>query len=134
MQTLKHIVVIILDVGRVNFDPLFGIPSDLEDMRNNNAIEIIEISVKIVNFSRELDDNWDVAWVRLDEVLTALGWFSLKRVSLSIKIPRYSLDSTRTFLDVALRNSIMTQFPRLSSSNSVSFRSEERRVGKECSS
>ena len=119
MQTLKHIVLIIRDVHHIEFDPLFGIPSDLEDMRNNNAIEIIEISVKIVKFCGELDDNWEVAWVRLDEVLTALGWVSLKRVSLNIKIRRYSLDATE--LDVALRNSIMTKFPRLSSSNSVSF-------------
>ena len=45
MQTLKHMVVNFydIDIDGVDFDPLFGIPSELEDMRNNNIIETIEI-------------------------------------------------------------------------------------------
>ena len=120
MQTLKHMVLNFYDVDGVDFDPLFGIPSELEDMRNNNIIEIIEVSVTELYWSRE--GNWEVIdWGGLDEVLTALGWFSLKRVSLIISVHRYSLIITDPESDVALRNWIMRQFPRLSSSNSVSF-------------
>jgi len=36
MQTLKHISLII-SVDDLDDDPLFGIPSDLEGMRNNNV-------------------------------------------------------------------------------------------------
>ena len=115
MQTLKHIVVHIYDVGGGDdFNPLFSITSELEDMRNNCIIETIEITVTDINWRRE-----DFDWGRLDEVLTTLGWFSLKRVSLSIRMHRCFLDFTE--LDAALRKSIKRQFPRLSSSNSVSF-------------
>ena len=117
MQTLNHIRVLvhIYDVdGGDDFNPLFSITSELEDMRNNSIIETIEIAVMDINWRRE-----DFDWGRLDEVLTALGWFSLKRVSLSIRMHRCSLDFTD--LDAALRKSIKRQFPRLSSSNSVSF-------------
>jgi hypothetical protein len=117
MRNLKHLVVDIYDDDD-DFNPLFGIPSELEDMRNNNIIEIIEISVTTdINWRRE--DDWEVDWGRLDEVLTALGWFSLKRVSLRIRINRFGTDGHEP--DVALQNLIMRQFPRLSSSNSVSF-------------
>ena len=128
MQTLKHILVHIYDVG-VDSDPLLGIPSELEDMRNNNnnTIETIEISITDVNRFRDLEGNWGVVdwrvvdWGRLDQVLTALGWFSLKRVSLSMRIHRDTLIVTDPEPDVILRNLIRRQFPRLSSSNSVSF-------------
>ena len=92
MQTLKHILMHISDVDGVDFDPLFGFTSELEDMRNNNIIEIIEIFVTDQFWRRE--GNWDIInWGRLDEVLTALGWFSLKRVSLSISIHRFGIDT-----------------------------------------
>ena len=50
---------------------------------------------------------------------TTPGWFSLKRVSLVIDISRFYC--TNNELKVALRNLIKTQFPQLSSSNTVSF-------------
>ena len=116
MQTLKHIVVGIF-VDDVDDDPLFGIPSELEDMRTRNIIETVTINilVQIAADCRRGDD-----WGRLDEVLTAPGWFSLKRVSLAIE-----MDPSRfrngDELVVALRNLPETQFLRLSSSDSVSF-------------
>ena len=117
MQTLNHIRVLV-DIYDVDadddFNPLFSITSELEDMRNN-SIETIEITVTDIDRRRREDFDWG----RLDEVLTTLGWFSLKRVSLSIRMHRCSLDFTE--LDAALRKSIKRQFPRLSSSNSVSF-------------
>ena len=118
MQTLNHIRVLV-DIYDVDadddFNPLFSITSELEDMRNSSIIETIEITVTDIDRRRREDFDWG----RLDEVLSALGWFSLKRVSLSIRMHRCSRDFTK--LDVALRKSIKKQFPRLSSSNSVSF-------------
>jgi hypothetical protein len=110
MQTLKHIV---LDIHLANDDPLVGIPSEFEDMRTKNIIETVTIEVLL-----GIDANWRRGeWGRLDEVLTAPGWFSLKRVSLLLEISSYSTID----LEVALRALPGTQFPRLSSSNSVSF-------------
>ena len=116
MQTLKHIVVNIL---HMDGDPLFGIPSEFEDMRSKNIIETVTIGIyRIYARSRFLrgDD-----WGRLDEVLTTPGWFSLKRVSLTIEI--ISSTYRDKDLEVAqLRKLPETQFPLLSSSsNSVSF-------------
>ena len=110
MQTLKHIVVRIA-VDSLDDDPLFGIPSDLEDMRTKNVIETvtIRIMVQMDAVCREGDH-----WGRLDEVLTTPGWVSLKRVSLAINIISFG----RSDNELALRK---LQFPRLSSSNSVSF-------------
>ena len=115
MQTLKHIVVD-TEVDDVNDDPLFGIPSELEDMRTNNIVETITIRVLV---QTDEDCHRGDDWGRLDEVLTSPGWFSLKRVSLVIKIATFSRSDDE--LVVALRNLPETQFPRLSSSNSVSF-------------
>ena len=107
MQTLKHIVVMIV-VDSLDEDPLFRIPSDLEDMRTKIIIETvsIRIAVRRDGVCREGDH-----WGRLDEVLTTPGWFSLKWVSLAIYI--YESEN-----ELALRK---LQFPRLSSSNSLSF-------------
>ena len=115
MQTLKHIVVHI-EVDDDDVDPLFGIPSELEEMRTKNIIETVTIGilVQIGADCRRGDD-----WGRLDEVLTAPGWSSLKRVSLAIEIASYGRSDDE--LEVALRDLPETQFPRLSSSNSVSF-------------
>ena len=118
MQTLKHIVVD-TEVDDVNDDPLFGIPSELEDMRTNNIVETITIRVLV---QTDEDCHRGDDWGRLDEVLTSPGWFSLKRVSLVIKIATFSRSDDE--LEVALRNLPETQFPRLSSSNSVSFNFE----------
>ena len=111
MQTLKHIVLNIYVVTVLD-DPLFGIPSEFEDMGSKNIIETVTIMVRM-NASYHRGEDWG----RLDEVLTAQGWFPLKRVSLTIKI-NFELSSE---LEVTLRNLPETQFPRLSSSNSVSF-------------
>ena len=123
MQTLKHIVVgIIIDADDVN--PLFGIPSELEDMRNKNIIETIEISVADVIGCRGDEGQFDWGHGRLgslDEVLTALGWFSLKRVSLTITIHRVSCSGNLKEMNEAMRKLVLREFPRLSSSNSVSF-------------
>ena len=120
MQTLKHIVVDV-DVDGDDVDPLFGIPSELDQMRSENIIETITIGIliKLDENCREGDD-----WGRLDEVLTTPGWFSLKRVSLTIEnvccgCCKYEDDEDE--LDIALRKLPETQFSRLSSSTSVSF-------------
>lgn len=118
MHTLKHIVVDI-EVDNADVDPLFGIPSELEDMRTKNIIESVTIGILIqmVEGCRRGDD-----WGRLDKVLTTPGWFVLKRVSLAIKISSYGRSDRR--LEMALRKLPETQFPRLSTSNSVLFNFE----------
>ena len=119
MQTLRHIVLHIhIHVNDNNDDPLFGILSEFEDMRAKNIIETVTISLRVpVRNGASCGKGDD--WCRLDEVLTSPGWFSLKRVSLSINISSYGRSDN--LLVVALRKLPETQFPRLSSSNSVSF-------------
>ena len=116
MQTLKHIVVNIdASIFNIDEDPLSGIPSELEDMRAKNIIETVTIMIRITvrtgaNYYQLGGDDWD----RLDEVLTTPGWFSLKKVSLTIAI----------LVDIPFKMSDQleeTYFLRLSSSNSVSF-------------
>ena len=117
MQTLKHIVMRIVVDGRgVDVDPLFGIPSELEDMRTKSIIEAITLEILIpMDANCHRGDDWG----RLDKVLTTPGWFSLKRVSLAIEISRHYRPDNE--LEMALRKLPETQFPRLSSSNSISF-------------
>ena len=122
MQTLKHIVVQI-HVDDVNNDPLFGIPSELEDMRTKNIIESITISVMVLTDSNTRQGG---DWGRLDEVLTTPGWFALKRVSLAIDVCSFGRADNE--LEMALRKLPETQFPRLSTSNSISFHFEVRPV------
>ncbi|KIM42251.1 hypothetical protein M413DRAFT_444688 [Hebeloma cylindrosporum] len=115
LQTLKHIVVY-FDIYDIDEDPLIGIPSELEDMRARNIIETVTIGVFI---RTDKDCRRGDEWGRLDEVLTTPGWFSLKRVSLTINVSsclRYDNN-----LEMALRKLPETQFPRLSTSNSLSF-------------
>jgi hypothetical protein len=114
MQTLKHIVVNFYDIDYVDDDALFGIPSEFEDMRTKNIIETITIEVCRIH-----ERFWRGDWGRLDEILTTPGWFSLKRVSLTIQFSIYTESGIDN--EVALRKLPETQFPRLSSSNSVSF-------------
>jgi hypothetical protein len=122
MQTLKHIVVEFYVDGD-DVDPLFGIPSELEEMRSKNIIETVTIEILVQTGAncRQGDD-----WGRLDEVLTTPGWFSLKRVSLAIEIVscgcyRNEDDEDDEELLLALRKLPETLFSRLSSSTSVSF-------------
>ena len=116
MQTLRHIVVniIVVDDGD---DSVLGIPSEFEDMRTKNIIETVTIRILVRTYAsyRLVGEDWG----RLDEILTSPGWFSLKRVSLAIEIPR--CNSGLSELGEALRKLSETQFPRLSSSNSVSL-------------
>ena len=127
IQTLKHVILnIIVDDGDV--DPLIGIPSELEDMRTKNILETLIITIvdRSCVSCRQGDD-----WGRLDEVLTTPGWFSLKRVSLTIEIAGYRrrhYDGDE--LEVTLRKLPETQFPRLSSSDSFSFDFEVIRVSR----
>ena len=115
MQTLKHIVV------NIHFyegdDPLssYGILSMFEDMRTKNIIETVTIRIFNNRDANRLKDDCG----RLDEVLTSTGWFSLKRVSLTIDIA--SFKDSKNELKVALRKLLETHFLRLSSSKSVSF-------------
>ena len=118
MQTLKHIFVEINgeDGADDDHDPLFGLPSEFEDMRTNNNIETVTIKVDIDALSRGGDN-----WCRLDEVFTTPAWVSLKRVSLAIGIISRVDCRENDELRALMRNLPETQFPRLSSSNSVSF-------------
>ena len=120
MQTLKHIVVNIrVDGLDDDVNLLSSIPSELEDMRTKNIIETVIIKIKVDWKNDECYHRGD-EWDRLDEVLTTPGWFSLKRVSLTIEsgdVDIYMDDE----LAAALRNLPKSQFPRLSSSNSFSF-------------
>ena len=59
-------------------------------------------------------------WGRLDEVLTRSGWFAMRQVSLTIEIASFSRRDDE--LEVALRKLPETQFTRLSTSKSVSFK------------
>ena len=114
METLKHIVVDIYRfVGvRVDFP-------EFEDMRTKNIIETVTIRVRRMNVlrCRGLENNWG----SLDEVLTSPGWFSLMRVTLILEVVNcFGTDNDLETL-VALRKLPETQFPRLSSSKSISF-------------
>ena len=114
IPTLKHILVNFFDVDKDDDDPLFGIPSEFEEMRTKNIIETVAIGIRQMDV-RCQGDNWG----RLDEVLTSPGWFSLKRVSLLIEVIN-CFEGDKELI-IALRKLPETQFPRLSSSNSVSF-------------
>ena len=116
MQTLKHIVVNI-DVNDIDEDPLSGFHSELEDMRTKNVIETVTITIMVEADARHSQLGGD-DWGRLDEVLTTPGWFSLKRVSLAIEmnLSDNELEEAEWWKSVP-----ETLFPRLSSSNSVSF-------------
>ena len=115
MQTLKHIVVHFYDV-EVDDDPFFGIPSEFEDMCTNNIIETVTIGIHRMDAKCHGGDYWG----RLDEALTTPGWFSLKRVSLTMEIRNYL--GRNYELEVAqLQKLRETQFPRLLSSNSILF-------------
>ena len=119
MQTLKHIVVDIR-VHESDDHPLLDISSEFEEMRTNNVIETITVTIIILvheDASCSQGDDWN----RLDEVLTTPGWCSLKRVSLAINIDRFCDITDEPEVGASLRKLPETQFLRLSSSNSVSF-------------
>ena len=111
MQTLKHIHFVLDIDDDDDSSTLFSIPSEFKEMCTKISIETVTIEVHMDVNNHGGDD-----WCRFDEVLTTPGWFSLKRVSLCIN---YWIVNNE--LEGVLRNSPETQFPRLSSSNSVSF-------------
>ena len=115
METLKHIVLNI-HLNDNNDNPLFAILSEFEDLRTKNIIETVTIEIL---FQEDANCRQGDDWGRLDEIFTTSGWFSLKRVSLAVKISCYNINFID--LEVALRKLPETQFLRLSSSNSVSF-------------
>ena len=116
MQTLRHIVVNIHVVVDGD-DSLLDIPSEFEDMRTKNIIETVTIRILFRSYeSYRLEEDH---WGRLDEILISPGWFSLKRISLSIKI--YSYNSGVSELEEAFQKLPEKQFPRLSSSKFVSL-------------
>ena len=117
MHSLKHIAIVCVnDIT----DPLFGIPSELEVMRTKNIIETVTIIIT-VQADSDADFYQGDDWGRLDEVLTTPGWFSLKRVTLVIEIQCYDMGVFELPAETASRKLHLTQFPRLSLSNSVSF-------------
>ena len=119
MQTLKHVFVE-MTIDHDDVDPLFGIPSELEAMRTKNIIETVTIEILVrLRAGYRRGDDWGHG--RLDEVLTTPGWFSLKRVSMAMTIVTYGKRYEGVELEVALGMLPEMQFPRLSSSNSVSF-------------
>ena len=72
MQTLKHIVV---DIHIDHIDDLFSIRSEFEVMGTKNIIETVTIII-LLNVGANCWSGDSLG--RLDEVLTILGWFSLK--------------------------------------------------------
>jgi hypothetical protein len=76
MQTLKHLVVNIQVVDHFD-DPLFDIPSELEVVRTKN-IRVIESTTTGLSVRTDAGCCRGADWGRLDELLTTLGWFSLK--------------------------------------------------------
>ena len=68
MQTLKHIS-LNFDVDDVDVNPLFGIPSEVEDMRTKNVIETVAIRIQIIPTNyRQVED-----WGRLDKSTHSSG-------------------------------------------------------------
>ncbi|KAF9471820.1 hypothetical protein BDN70DRAFT_998468 [Pholiota conissans] len=88
--------------------------SELEKLAHRNAIESIVISTLI---SSRVDCTSEGHWKRLDDVLGHSGWSSLRSVSLKFGIDQGNEELVKAFTKVA-----QTQFPLLSSSNSVKFK------------
>ena len=108
MQTLGHLCISTY-VDGIDVHPLASIPSELDHMRNKNIIENITIRILFLE-TRHCRGDGD--WGRLDEVLTSSGWSALRQVTLTIELSRVD----------DLEKIPKTQFPRLSTSKSVSFK------------
>ncbi|KAF8174069.1 hypothetical protein BJ912DRAFT_65991 [Pholiota molesta] len=119
MQTLKHLrVKTVFSQSQRNrsTDPFCGLCIELVKMENNNLIEMITIEVCVntnVDFMR--GDDWGL----LDSALTESGWPKLQGVLLKIIFWSYERSDDR--LDPELRRWRQTQFPKLTSSKSLSF-------------
>jgi hypothetical protein len=116
MQTLKHLCMKAVFHEDIGSDPLAGLGTELMDMKDNNVIESITIEVTIESDS---DCSRGDEWGRLD-TLAQPGWPKLQRVSLTIVV--LSSERPDAELEHTLRNLLpQTQFPKLSSSKSLSF-------------
>jgi hypothetical protein len=99
-------------------DPFCGLCNELEKMKNRNIIETITLHVTVdANCYCLRDDEWG----RVDKVLTQPGWPTLQQVSLKITVWSYEGGAELDWLQSALRKLPQTQFPKLTSSNSLSF-------------
>jgi hypothetical protein len=117
MQTLKHLHMrIFFDERFGGDDPLAGLCNMLDEMKNKNVIETITIGVFIGTGS---DCTRGDEWGRLDAALEQPGWPKLRQVSLGIIIRRW--ERANDDLECALKQLPQTQFPKLSSSKSLSF-------------
>jgi hypothetical protein len=117
MQTLKHLLMtIFFDQRTGSDDPLAGLCNMLDEMKNRNVIETITIRVFI---KRDSDCTRGDEWGRLDAALAQPGWPKLRQVSLAIVI--WSKERANDDLECALKQLPQTQFPKLSSSKSLSF-------------
>lgn len=119
MPTLKHLhVKIVFRQGRRggNTDPFCGLCIELLKMKNKNVIETIKIEVSV---DTDSDCSRGDGWGFLDEVLAQSGWSKLRGVLLAITIWSYQRRSDE--LERALKRLPQTQFPKLISSESLSF-------------
>jgi hypothetical protein len=119
MPTLRHLQVntTILNEGNGRTDPFCGLCNDLEEMKNRNIIETITLCVTVDPNSYFLRDD---EWGRIDTVLTQSGWPNLQQVLLTIRVWSFQFEGYE--LESALRKLPQTQFPKLTSSNSISFK------------
>jgi len=99
-----------------NPDPLSRLPSELDKWNHKNTLETITIGVFVEpDCTCKQGDEWG----ELDKALARPGWPALRRVSLAITLRKYARDNGE--LTQALRKLPETQFPRLSSSETVEF-------------
>lgn len=117
MQTLKYLhMKTFFDEHTGSDDPLSGLCNVLDEMKNKNVIETITIGVFVKTDS---DCRRGDEWGRLDAALAQPGWPKLRQVSLGIII--WSKERANDDLECALKELPQTQFPKLSSSKSLSF-------------
>lgn len=117
MDTLKflHVGTSICDQAGCD-DFVAGLSFELEAMKSNNIIETVSIDVCI---DTDADCKQIDIWGRLDAALTQSGWAKLQRVSLRISI--FSYRGGGDEMGRLLKGLLRTQFPRLSSSQSLVF-------------
>ncbi|KIM35748.1 hypothetical protein M413DRAFT_32217 [Hebeloma cylindrosporum] len=106
-----HFVMSIDDAGDMR-----GLVAELEEMRHQNSIEKLTLSVSDTWAGECRFDQGD-EWGRLDRTLTQPGWSKLENVTLSIFV------SSDDKVDLASRAARLsqTQLQRLSSSSSIVF-------------
>ncbi|KAF9472325.1 hypothetical protein BDN70DRAFT_900643 [Pholiota conissans] len=113
-RTLKQLNLKLVMVFDSFADSMDTFISGLEKLAHRNAIESIVIGTLI---SSRVDSTSEGHWKRLDDVLGHSGWSSLRSVSLTFGIDQGNEELVKAFTKIA-----QTQFPLLSSSNSVKFK------------